>query len=652
MTCSPTASTSATCKRASFSINMSRRKRAHDSISPDTNDDAHLFQHNSGDDKLAHELEQERQKILAAVEQRSSSSVRKTQAISDTSDRAERSDHSVDPEMYDRDDSNDNDHAPEDDDDDSQDEWKPPQPAPKSTLRRSQRGQRHSSSDDSDDAVHSGLPAENLEPLTKKLKKTVNGTTSGKKSKAKANARAQVQALADPPTSESTIDEQQADNSLDEEAERVQAEAEAAAAWADVRRRKDAAARVAPSDTNGPSANATTAIKPVASAPSLTAWLGKGPSAASSVVELASSLPMPTTCASAQIVDRNSLFIGYVYPLTTTSSAYISTILSHLTRVVHPKVPVNLLPPQFANAPSNKRGSSHDMYAYRVLELKRGRSGISGPDDFSLQEDKEDDGERWGGDRVLKVAREEGASDVLVVVSRWYGGELLGPVRFDHIENAARNVLVEYMRNEEVDEFRQRIQHLDRKIGKIKHSLGAESGTDVHNVNAYEGLTVERGQRLWLARQKALEALERYAAGKASQQPVSQTQSQEDGAEAVTRVQADTMAGTAAPETEKPSPADLPPTLAPNSVSQATTVKLEPSTTDPRTASTLLSPPIKAESAEPTEPTTQPTRIKRESSTSPTALHTDAIEPQHDMLQAAKLEQDNAEDLTAWDDLC
>ena len=33
------------------------------------------------------------------------------------------------------------------------------------------------------------------------------------------------------------------------------------------------------------------------------------------------------------------------------------------------------------------------------------------------------------------------AQDVCVVVSRWYGGILLGPARFTHINNAARQLL-------------------------------------------------------------------------------------------------------------------------------------------------------------------------------------------------------------------
>lgn len=33
--------------------------------------------------------------------------------------------------------------------------------------------------------------------------------------------------------------------------------------------------------------------------------------------------------------------------------------------------------------------------------------------------------------------------NAVVVVSRWYGGILLGPDRFKHINNCARNILVE-----------------------------------------------------------------------------------------------------------------------------------------------------------------------------------------------------------------
>ncbi len=135
-----------------------------------------------------------------------------------------------------------------------------------------------------------------------------------------------------------------------------------------------------------------------------------------------------------------------------------------------------------------------------------------------MHEEKEDDGERWGGDRVLKVAQLEGASDVLVVVSRWYGGELLGPVRFEHIENAARASLQEHMKREEVDEFRQRIQYLDRKISQAKTRLQVEGVVGgAEEVNEYADLTVEKAQRLCLARQKALEVLQKRVANVSAQ---------------------------------------------------------------------------------------------------------------------------------------
>ena len=52
----------------------------------------------------------------------------------------------------------------------------------------------------------------------------------------------------------------------------------------------------------------------------------------------------------------------------------------------------------------------------------------------------DDDGEQYAGKRLEKVLTEmnvEGA----VVVARWYGGVLLGPVRFTHIENCARGAI-------------------------------------------------------------------------------------------------------------------------------------------------------------------------------------------------------------------
>ncbi len=349
------------------SSTMSRRRRQGlEDVEPRNDDHIKAKHDESMDDALIRELEEERQKLLAASA---------ADGAAHDSDQDEEEDANPDRIPEGDDDEEDSDAGLPLDEDDSEDEWQPPQPPSKPT-RQGKRSRRRASTEDSDEDIAQALSEEEIEPAPKKSKKiTTAKTVKGKKAngiaeKDKSGRRAT-------PANGTDADEEEAYNSFDEEAERVQAEVEAAAAWADVRRRKEAATSSSTASAKPPSKSSTEQPSS-SSTPSLTAWLGKGPSASSSVAELASSLPMPTTCTAAQIVDRSSLFIGYVYPLTTASSAYISTLLSHLTRVVHPTVPKDHLPPQFANAPASKRGSSHDMYAYRIFELKRGRTGLAG----------------------------------------------------------------------------------------------------------------------------------------------------------------------------------------------------------------------------------------------------------------------------------
>ena len=76
------------------------------------------------------------------------------------------------------------------------------------------------------------------------------------------------------------------------------------------------------------------------------------------------------------------------------------------------------------------------QYAYRFTEVKPDGSTI-------LKHDNDDDGEDAAGSKLahlLEMRKEEG---VLVVVTRWYGGIQLGPKRFHHIINLARELLVQ-----------------------------------------------------------------------------------------------------------------------------------------------------------------------------------------------------------------
>lgn len=59
----------------------------------------------------------------------------------------------------------------------------------------------------------------------------------------------------------------------------------------------------------------------------------------------------------------------------------------------------------------------------------------------SVVQDCDDDGEKGAGKYVLYVMKQMKANDCVVVVSRWFGGIKLGPVRFRHISNVVRDIL-------------------------------------------------------------------------------------------------------------------------------------------------------------------------------------------------------------------
>ncbi|KAJ3113443.1 hypothetical protein HDU96_003383 [Phlyctochytrium bullatum] len=84
--------------------------------------------------------------------------------------------------------------------------------------------------------------------------------------------------------------------------------------------------------------------------------------------------------------------------------------------------------------------ATHNIRAWRYLNLRPGRSGES-EEDFIVMEGFEDDGEQWAGSKLLKLMQVSGACDCVVVCTRWYGGELLGPVRFQHIEAVSLSAL-------------------------------------------------------------------------------------------------------------------------------------------------------------------------------------------------------------------
>lgn len=75
--------------------------------------------------------------------------------------------------------------------------------------------------------------------------------------------------------------------------------------------------------------------------------------------------------------------------------------------------------------------ATHNITAWR----------IRGPNETSYQ-DCDDDGETAAGGRILHLMQLMDVWDVMVVVTRWYGGVLLGPDRFRIINTAAREALL------------------------------------------------------------------------------------------------------------------------------------------------------------------------------------------------------------------
>ena len=95
----------------------------------------------------------------------------------------------------------------------------------------------------------------------------------------------------------------------------------------------------------------------------------------------------------------------------------------------------------------------------------------------------DDDGENWAGSRLQKVlfaAPEEG----LLVVARWWGGTMLGPIRFDHIIQASADAIVTYR-------LAHSTQRSESNRAKGKESYDAEKETRLRMLLKVRDLTIE-----------------------------------------------------------------------------------------------------------------------------------------------------------------
>jgi hypothetical protein len=79
--------------------------------------------------------------------------------------------------------------------------------------------------------------------------------------------------------------------------------------------------------------------------------------------------------------------------------------------------------------------ATHNMFAYRFTTTNSDDGGIM------IVSDNDDDGEKGSGNKLASLLELCNANNVLVVVSRWFGGVHLGSARFKWIASVARDGL-------------------------------------------------------------------------------------------------------------------------------------------------------------------------------------------------------------------
>ncbi|CAD5233869.1 unnamed protein product [Bursaphelenchus xylophilus] len=117
-----------------------------------------------------------------------------------------------------------------------------------------------------------------------------------------------------------------------------------------------------------------------------------------------------------------------------------SVFQAHITNVHKKEDPLEALSQLLENGKIAR--ATHNMYAY-VIKL---------PNGIELS-DCEDDGEKGAGPKLLHMLKLMNMENQMIVITRWYGGIHLGPDRFRHICNLAREILVAYRKDhgEEVE---------------------------------------------------------------------------------------------------------------------------------------------------------------------------------------------------------
>jgi putative IMPACT (imprinted ancient) family translation regulator len=187
----------------------------------------------------------------------------------------------------------------------------------------------------------------------------------------------------------------------------------------------------------------------------------------------------PTIYRSSPIEDRDSTFIGLYSP--------------------------NLSPKELQKLPELK-SASHCMLAWRresnQQSLTSNKQYVTGHDD---------DGEKYGGKKVEQVLVNMKAAGACVV-ARWYGGTMLGQVRFAHIENSASEAVRQWTNH--VGEQQAKKRRVEEEVVEKEKLVKALAKRD-QSIGVLRALAAEKEK---LAKEAA--DAESSAAGGLNSQPI------------------------------------------------------------------------------------------------------------------------------------
>ncbi|KAK3342446.1 hypothetical protein B0H65DRAFT_468271 [Neurospora tetraspora] len=165
-----------------------------------------------------------------------------------------------------------------------------------------------------------------------------------------------------------------------------------------------------------------------------------------------------------------------------------SKFIAHSTKITSPSQEKILLNNLFRTHP-NLESATHNAWAYRVRLP---------PNQNRIIEKSFDDGEQGAGDLMLRILREMDMDDTMVVMTRWFGGTMLGPDRWRLMRSVVLAAVNERGRktasSEELEEGGEAVWGLDLE-GMSKGPAGGSSSTAA-SASASMGAVGGRGKAI------------------------------------------------------------------------------------------------------------------------------------------------------------